>query len=247
MRVSIRQYAAAAVLSVLMTEFLTGNAVRLRMTDLVGVLLMFVTYGIPVIVILKFKEQWQLGWGQLFFFGVLAGIFNEGLLAGTLTSAQVPISGLSEYGHWLGVSWPWTVYILIWQSLHAVVYPIAIVSFRQEPSGQISAARGIVRGGLFTVLSFGLAAAAACMHPAVFIVSQLFVTAVMTYPLFRKSSARYWSYFAIGDIAISALIFTISGWTAGNFGIGLSSLLAGCAVIFYLGSIQHTIPRTFMR
>lgn len=82
-------------------------------------------YGLPVLLIRDFAVRAQFGAAAIFALGCGYGIYNEGLLAKTITQSQgLPMAEYNNYGYFAGVSFPWLSVISQWQSLASVLLPI---------------------------------------------------------------------------------------------------------------------------
>ena len=84
-------------------------------------------YGSGVILIREAMIRWRKGWGSVFLLGFAYGIVEEGLALSTLFNPNAgPVGVLGVYGHWLGVSWVWTVGLLLFHSAISISLPILI-------------------------------------------------------------------------------------------------------------------------
>src|SRR5712664_4979796 len=82
-------------------------------------------YGSGVILIREAMIRWKKGWASVFLLGIAYGIVEEGLALWTLFNPLAqPVGVLGFYGHWLGVSWVWTVGLLIFHSVYSIGLPI---------------------------------------------------------------------------------------------------------------------------
>ncbi len=101
-----------------------------------GLLLQFFGYGVPVLFVRELAARARAGLPGLFLMGLAYSIFNEGIIAKTLFFG----GGMHAYDafYFAGIRVVWTVIISTWHALHAMVFPIALVSalfptVRQEP------------------------------------------------------------------------------------------------------------------
>ncbi len=86
-------------------------------------------YGIPALLFRDLLVRWRLGLPGLFALGLAYGIYNEGVIAKTILRPQgVPIPQF-DHSLFLGINWSWSAMIVPWHALHAVIFPIAIVSW----------------------------------------------------------------------------------------------------------------------
>jgi hypothetical protein len=84
---------------------------------------------LPVLLVRDLWVRWKLSLPGLFLLGLAYGIYNEGVLAKTLLrSTNVPINAFDHYT-FLGINCPWAFLIVPWHALHAIVFPIAIITW----------------------------------------------------------------------------------------------------------------------
>jgi hypothetical protein len=114
-----------------LTELISGNLLPSKFFQPHIFLLLSVVYGVVVLIIRELSVKWQLGIEGIFVLGIAYGIYNEGICAKTLLMAEnVPLA--QAYGHYnlfAGINLAWAMMILLWHSLHAVVYPILILDY----------------------------------------------------------------------------------------------------------------------
>lgn len=90
--------------------------------------LMFLAYGIPVILLRDWRNCFSSSVGGLLLLGLAYGILNEGIVARTLTQLDGgPVTAFAGYQRMFGVSIPWALFIVPWHALHSVTYPILLV------------------------------------------------------------------------------------------------------------------------
>ena len=118
-----------AFITPVLTELLSGN-VPAPVFFLPWVYaLLIVVYGLPVLLIRELFIKWKLTLPGLFLLGLAYGIFNEGVCAKTLLLAdKVPIDAF-DHDTWLGINFPWASLIVPWHALHAIIFPIALVTW----------------------------------------------------------------------------------------------------------------------
>ncbi len=73
--------------------------------------------------------RWKKGWATVLLLGAAYGILEEGIALSTLYNPVAkPVGTLGYYGHWLGVSWVWTVGILLVHMVYSVALPILLLN-----------------------------------------------------------------------------------------------------------------------
>lgn len=111
-------------------EYLSGSSSWAVLTANPIVFFLFVglnvgLYGSGVIVIREAMIRWRKGWASVFLLGFAYGIVEEGLALSTFFNPNAgPVGVLGVYGHWLGVSWVWTVGLLLFHSAISIALPI---------------------------------------------------------------------------------------------------------------------------
>jgi len=132
-RIGIREETRAAVTLALaapiLTELFSANMSPRQLFNPLGFFLAgFIGYGAPVLLIRELAVRWRVGLPGLFLMGVAYGVFNEGIIAKTLFHDN-PAS-MVHYPNFApgGVQVVWAAMICTWHALHAVVFPIALVS-----------------------------------------------------------------------------------------------------------------------
>ena len=118
-----------AFVTPILTELFSANMGPVEVLNPVGFFFQFLAYGVPVLFIREFAARWRAGLPGLFFMGLAYSLFNEGIISKTLFFGP-PGGGMEAYdGFTLGrIHLVWTVFITTWHALHAVVFPIALVS-----------------------------------------------------------------------------------------------------------------------
>ena len=85
-------------------------------------------YGPGVLLIREARVRWKKGLGPVLMLGVAYGILEEGVALSTLFNPNAgPVGVLGYYGHWLGVSWVWLTWLLVFHSLFSIALPILLV------------------------------------------------------------------------------------------------------------------------
>jgi len=126
---SIKAAITLAFITPVLTELFSANMGPFEVLNPVGVFFQFLAYGVPVLFIRELAARWRVGLPGLFLMGLAYSLFNEGIIAKTLFFGP-PGGGMEAYdGFAVGrIHVVWAVLITTWHALHAVVFPIALVS-----------------------------------------------------------------------------------------------------------------------
>ena len=118
-----------AVITPILTELFSTNMGPGEVLNPIGFFLQFLAYSVPVLFIREIAARYHVGLGGLFLMGLAYSLFNEGIIAKTLFTGA-PGGDLEAYdGFRLGrLHVAWAVIITTWHALHAIVFPIALVS-----------------------------------------------------------------------------------------------------------------------
>jgi len=116
------------VLAAVLPEAITGSTPPIGWTNpfLVGLLLWL--YGAGVLVCRELAVRWRAGWPGILLLGAAYGIIEEGFAVKTMFDPNSPVIGvLGSYGHWMGVNWVWTVWLMIFHAAFSIAFPIFLV------------------------------------------------------------------------------------------------------------------------
>lgn len=118
-------------LSPLLTEVLSENAPAIVFfTPFIFFFFITIGYGFPVLIIRELYIRKNLSILGLFFLGLIYGIYNEGLIAKTLFYPfHSPVDSFAVYGLLGNLRLPWSMLIVTWHSIYAVIVPIVIVGY----------------------------------------------------------------------------------------------------------------------
>lgn len=129
---AVRRNAPALVLMALaitIPEFLTGSTPVLAIfVNPISLLFLLGLYGCGAVVIREVAVRWRKGWPSVLLLGGAYGILEEGF--GTKTFFMSPSSAagdLATFGHALGVSWVWVVFISAFHAVFSIALPILLV------------------------------------------------------------------------------------------------------------------------
>ncbi|MBL8994330.1 MAG: hypothetical protein JNM63_13390 [Spirochaetia bacterium] len=118
------------VLSSVLTEIVSGNQpVHAYLNPKVAIFLTL-AYGLPVLVIREVAVRFGVGPVGIFLMGLAYGFLNEGLLAQTIIrEINVPINAFDHYMMAGGFNLSWTLVIVPWHAMHAILFPILLMGF----------------------------------------------------------------------------------------------------------------------
>lgn len=221
---------ALLVLSPLLTELLTGSApASAFFQPWLFLLLATVGYGFPVLVIREIAIRKNFGLLGLFFLGVAYGLYNEALVARTIFNPfHSPVDTFAIYGLIGNIRIPWALTISFWHALHAVIYPIAFVSYlwpdhAREPWINKKAAWFLGLGSvIFGILTFFSGPPA---NPRGEVGDFIFI--ILSWALLWWLSNRF-----SGTPKIALPDKTSFNWKIPSFGIGLYVVLFFLPLIF---------------
>ena len=118
------------VLPPLMSELLSGWQPASQFFNPIMLIIVFLGYSLPVLIIREISVRRQIGLTGLFIFGMAFGIFNEGLGAKTILSNPHIVNPIyTDYGYIFGINFPFMITAMIWHALSSVVFPILIVHY----------------------------------------------------------------------------------------------------------------------
>ena len=119
------------VLAAFLPEAITGSTPPLGWLNpfLVGLLLWL--YGSGVLVCRELAVRWRAGWPGVLLLGAAYGIVEEGLTVKTMFDPlSLVVGDLGWYGHWAGVNWVWTVWLMIFHAAFSIAFPIFVIEWR---------------------------------------------------------------------------------------------------------------------
>jgi hypothetical protein len=126
---STKAVLALAFSTPLLTEIVSGNTPVHALTRPRIAALLLLAYGLPVVVIREVAVRWRLSTAGVFTLGLAYGILNEGSLAQTLIRFDhVPVDRFDRYIYAAGFNVAWTIVIVPWHAMPAVVFPMALVA-----------------------------------------------------------------------------------------------------------------------
>ena len=123
----------------LLMELLSGNLPGSVFIQPLYLIILITGYSLPVLIIRELSVRWKLGLAGIFTLGLAYGIFNEGIGAKTiLLNQNVPVPSFDNYGYFLGINFPWAAYIMVFQAMVSVLFPILFVHYLYPDVKQVS-------------------------------------------------------------------------------------------------------------
>jgi hypothetical protein len=124
-------------------------------------------YGGGALLVREFVRRRRLPTEWMLWLGLAYGILEEGTVLQSLFDQRYPgLDFLGFYGHWAGVNWVWSAFIVPYHAVFSIAIPIALTELafpdvREEPwldrTGLIGAAAGLlVNGALLAVFKTGV-------------------------------------------------------------------------------------------
>jgi hypothetical protein len=116
-----------------MVEYLSGSSSLEGIVRFPVVFLLFLgfnlaLYGPGVLLVREALLRWNKGWASMLCLGAAYGILEEGTALSTLFNPRASVvGGLGYYGHYLGVSWIWTIGILQVHTVFSLGLPILLL------------------------------------------------------------------------------------------------------------------------
>ncbi len=124
---NLRAIATLLALTTIIPELFTGSTPPAGFLNPGLLLILFLGYGVAVLLVRELAVRWHCGILGLFFLGLTYSILNEGLLAKTsILTAGLPVPQYDHYGYVLGVSLPWIAGMGTWHAFASVIFPICL-------------------------------------------------------------------------------------------------------------------------
>ncbi len=115
------------IIATVLPELLTGSSSFSAFFNPVILLILFLGYGVAVLVVREIAVRYNVTFGGIFILGFAFSLFNEGLIAKTLIRFnELPVGQYDNYGYLLGISFPFTFAIGFWHALSSVLMPILL-------------------------------------------------------------------------------------------------------------------------
>jgi hypothetical protein len=117
-------------LAMVLPELATGSTPLHTFFNPVVFLILFLGYGVMVLLIREFVVRNNLNLFGLFIIGLSYTVVNEGLFAKTLIhETGLPIGFYDSYGYLFGISFPFFIVIALFHSLYSVLFPILVTHY----------------------------------------------------------------------------------------------------------------------
>jgi hypothetical protein len=104
-------------------EVLLGNAPLGLIFVYFGTLPM---YGCGALLIRELSRRWGRGWLTILVLGIAYGVVEEGLGDMSLFNPNFYGEHLLRYGNWLGIGWPWWLFVLTLHTVWSIGVSIAL-------------------------------------------------------------------------------------------------------------------------
>ena len=119
--------ATLLALATVLPELFSGSTPLISFLNPGLLLLLFLGYGLAILLLRELALRCRSGLLGLFFLGLAYSVFNEGLLAKTLiVEKNLPVGLYDHYGYWLGISFPWAAGIGAWHACASGIFPILL-------------------------------------------------------------------------------------------------------------------------
>jgi hypothetical protein len=214
-----------AVLAAVLPEAITGSTPPLGWTNPFLVALLLWLYGAGVLVCRELAVRWKAGWPGILLLGAAYGIIEEGLTVKTMFDPNSPVVGvLGSYGHWAGVNWVWTVWLMTFHAAFSIAFPIFLVEWRWPhvrgrpllPDWGLHVAMFLLAG----VAVFGYSVLTPYRAGAPELAWALLTIAFLGWAAYRGWGARLWAALPAGKLP-ARWVFAAAGFAF----FGLSFLL----------------------
>lgn len=143
-----------------LAEVLSQNTAATTFLSPVPFLLTALTYGVPMLLIREFAVAQRLDTLGIVVLGLGYGIFNEGIIAKTLTSpGGEGVLSFAGYGQVGPVQMGLVVFIVFWHALHSVLYPILLAHWLYPDAARVrwfESPRGRIVQWLLVAITLGL-------------------------------------------------------------------------------------------
>lgn len=118
------------LLAMILPELATGSTPLFNFLNPIVLFIVFLGYGITVLLIREVVVRNKLNLFGLFIIGLSYTVLNEGLFAKTLIQSKgLPIALYDNYGYVFGISFPFFITIALFHSLYSVMFPILVTHF----------------------------------------------------------------------------------------------------------------------
>ncbi len=109
-------------------ELLTGSTPFWLFINPVHLAVLMIAYGFPALLLREYAIAHNLSYGRLMHLGMLQGVLIEGLMVNTFYSDDPAKMGMfASYGRWMGVNWPWAIFLTFFHSIYSVLVPVMLV------------------------------------------------------------------------------------------------------------------------
>lgn len=125
-----KSIATLIAFAMVMPELVTGSTPLYGFLNPISLIILFIGYGIAVLLVREFFVRKNLGYFGLLLLGLAYVVINEGLLAKTMIIHNaIPVNMFDNYGFFAGISWPWSLAMGLWHAVYSVMFPILATHF----------------------------------------------------------------------------------------------------------------------
>jgi len=123
-------WAVVLFLSPVLSELFSGNLPPWLVILPPVLVFLFFAYGLPLAVIREGALFLRFDMRSLSLFGCAYGLYNEALISKSILTKEPPeeVDVQPKGVHWSGINYVWACYIVLWHTLHSIIYPLALFS-----------------------------------------------------------------------------------------------------------------------
>jgi hypothetical protein len=237
-----------AVLSPVVAEFLLGDQYLAGPPSFaqIGMLALFVLlYGCGAILLRELTRRSGRGWPTMVLLALAFGVVEEGLLTQSLFNQDYLGAHLLDHGYLpaLGISPPWTLFVLALHTVWSIGSPIAVVEGRwgvRPWLGRVGLAvvTALYVLGAAAIFTFSWATGGHYLAPLPLLLAAAVVAAVLVVVAFRlprwsgEGRRPHWAGFVFGLLVSSAFLLIAESadlpWAVGTL---LLLVIAAAAVV----------------
>lgn len=140
------------ILSPVLVELLAGIVTISRIWLLIPETFV---YGVAALLIREVVRRQGRGWGTILLLGIAYAVAEEMVILQTSITPQFFPAGTESFGWWLGVQWSYFIAMLGYESVYAIVLPIALteILFSERRNEPWLSRRGLAIAAVIFVLA----------------------------------------------------------------------------------------------